>query len=277
MSEAVLREPAAVAEAAAARRPRRNPLVLLGRLLLSIVSRYWPVILLLAAWPIWLWANNYSRTVAPSPAGVATDLVLHANDYLLPVAWTALFALGSLAAGMLVGIAAGVLVWMSPIASGLLLPSAIILRVVPVTAMIPILARVFGYGTGTVFVMVVILVFFPAFSLTISGMSSVQQSGRDLFQVLGSGLWARVFRLHLPAAIPSIMLALRLSAPVAILGVLLSEYLLDGLGLGHMLASAQDRSEFEREWGAALLATALSVVCFGLARLAERKVVDRVS
>ncbi|GAA2248742.1 ABC transporter permease subunit [Herbiconiux moechotypicola] len=248
-----------------------------GRFLLVVLQRYWPIILLLIAWPVWLWANGYSRAVAPSPLDVATDLVLHPDVYVWPVLWTTLFAVGGLALGMLVGVVLGVLVWMSPLASGLLMPSALILRVVPVTAMIPILARLFGYGSGTVVVIVVILVFFPAFSLTVSGMSSVAKSSRDLFGVLGAGLLTRVLRLHLPAAIPSIMLALRLSAPIAILGVLLAEYLISGVGLGDLLRSSADRLQFEREWASALVATALSVLCFGLAQSLERRVVDRVT
>jgi NitT/TauT family transport system permease protein len=247
------------------------------RVLLAILQRYWPILLLLIAWPVWLWVNGYSRAVAPSPLDVASDLVLHPDIYVWPVVWTALFAVGGLILGMLTGVVLGVLVWMSPLASGLLTPSALILRVVPVTAMIPILARLFGYGSGTVVVIVIILVFFPAFSLTISGMSSVPRSSSDLFAVLGSRLGSRVFRLHLPAAVPSIMLALRLSAPIAILGVLLAEYLISGVGLGDLLRSSADRLAFEREWASALIATALSVICFGLARSVERKVVDRVT
>jgi ABC-type nitrate/sulfonate/bicarbonate transport system permease component len=256
---------------------RSTPFVLVGRFLTAVLLRYWPIILLLIAWPTWLLVNGYSRAVAPSPLDVAGDIVLHPDVYVWPVVWTALFAIGGLILGMLVGVVMGVLVWMSPLVSGLLTPSALILRVVPVTAMIPILARLFGYGSGTVVVIVVILVFFPAFSLTISGMSSVPQSSRDLFAVLGSGLRSRVWRLHLPAAIPSIMLALRLSAPIAILGVLLAEYLLSGVGLGDLLQSSGDRLIYQRQWASALIATALSVVCFGLARTAERKVVDRVT
>jgi len=268
----------ALAEAGRAEGRRRpGALALVGRFLGAVLIRYWPIILLLLAWPAWLWANGYSRAVAPSPLDVATDLVTHPDVYLFPVLWTALYAIGGLVLGMLVGVGLGVVVWMSPLASGLLLPSALILRVVPITAMLPILARLFGYGSGTVVVMVVILVFFPAFSLTVSGMSAVPQSSRDLFGVLGSRLGPRVFRLHLPAAIPSIMLALRLSAPIAILGVLLAEYLLSGVGLGDLLRSSGERMEYEREWASALVATALSVACFGLARTAERRVVERVS
>lgn len=247
------------------------------RMLRGALVRYWPILLILIAWPVWLWVNGYSRAVAPSPLDVVLDVVQNPEVYLTPVLWTLLLSAGGLVLGMLFGIALGVLVWTSSLASGLLMPSALVLRVVPVTAMIPILARLFGYGSTTVLVIVVILVFFPAFSLTISGMSSVGQSNRDLFGVLGSGLGARVLRLHLPAAIPHIMLALRLSAPIAILGVLLAEYLMSGVALGGLIRSAGERLEHERAWAAALLATVFSVVCFGLARLAERKVVDRMT
>lgn len=243
----------------------------------TVLSRYWPVLLILAAWPIWLAANGYTRTVAPGPWDVLLDLVGHPLVYLGPLLWTLLFAAVGLAGGMAVGILLGIAVSTSPLAFGLVMPSALVIRVVPMTALMPIVARVLGYSDTTILLIVMMLVFFPAFSLTASGMASAPASGTDLFRVLGAGGGQSLLRLKLPYAVPSIMLALRISAPNAVLSVLLSEYLLAGRGLGDLMRDASSFLLIEREWGVAILATAVAVACFGAAKAAERRVVERMT
>lgn len=243
----------------------------------SALTRYWPIIALLVAWPLWLGANGYTRTVAPGPLDVVLDIATDPLAYLVPLAWTLLFAAVGLAGGMLVGVLLGVAVSASPLAYGLVMPSALVIRVVPMTALMPIIARVLGYSDTTVLLIVVLLVFFPAFSLTASGMASVPGSGIDLFRVLGAAPAQSLLRLRLPSAIPEIMLALRISAPNAVLSVLLSEYLLAGRGLGNLMRESSSFLLVEREWGAAIVATIVAVTCFGLAQTAERRVVDRVT
>lgn len=261
-----------------ARAPRApRALAVTGRLLRGALLRYWPVIGILVLWPAWIAINGFSRTVAPGPLDVLLDIAQNPQAYLEPVLWTSLFAIGGLAGGMLFGIVLGALVWMSPLASGLIMPAALVVRVVPMTALMPIIARLLGYGDVTVFLIVVLLVFFPAFSLTVSGMSAAPASRVDLFGVLGASLWQRLIRLHLPQAVPNIMLAFRISAPLAVLAVLLSDYLLNGRGVGALMRHASSFMLIEREWGAAVIATAVSVVCFTLARTAEERVNERVT
>lgn len=248
-----------------------------GRIAAEAIARYWSIVLVLLIWWLWVTLRGVNRIVAPGPIDVGADVFGNPAVYLPPLAETFGIALVGLAAGMLVGIAAGVVVWLSPIASGLILPTALVVRVVPMTALVPIVARVAGFGPGTTVFIVVLLVFFPAFTLTISGLSSSPGSSRDLFRVLGASRTQSLARLYLPAAVPNIMLALRLAAPLAVSAVLLAEYLMASGGLGQLMRQARNFSLIEREWGAAILATVLSVIAFGVARILESRVRDRVT
>jgi NitT/TauT family transport system permease protein len=96
-----------------------------------------------------------------------------------------------------------------------------------------------------------------------------------VFTAFGGRCWTRLTRLNLPAAMPNVMVAFRLTAPLSILAVLLADYLLNGGGLGALMRHAGSFYMPDREWGAALLSTALSVLCFDLARRLQRAVTDR--
>lgn len=248
-----------------------------GRAGATLLSRYWSIALVLVAWWAWVVLRDVNRIVAPSPVGVAADVVTNPQVYLPPLAETFGTALIGLALGMLVGIAAGTIVWLSPLASGLIMPTALVVRVVPMTALVPIVARVAGFGPGSTLFIVVLLVFFPAFTLTISGLSSTPAGSQDLFRVLGASRPQSLARLNLPSAVPNIMLALRLAAPLSVGAVLLAEYLMASGGLGQLMRQARNFSLIEREWGAAILATVLSIISFGVARALEARVRDRVT
>jgi NitT/TauT family transport system permease protein len=238
----------------------------------TVIKRYWPIIALIVLWWWWIASTGVTSIVAPSPGAVFGDMVQNLPIYLPPLLLTFGLAIVGLALGVLTGVVIGTLVWMSPLVAGLVTPGALIIRVVPMTALVPIVARIFGFNGSTVLLIVVLLVFFPAFVLTISGLSATPPGTADVFRVLGSNRWTAIRRLHLPSALPSIMLALRISAPFSVGAVLLAQYLTAAGGLGALMRQSHNFSLFQREWGVAILATALSVLIFGLARLAEDRI-----
>lgn len=248
-----------------------------ARIARAIISRYWPIALILLVWWAWVVGRGVSRIVAPSPVDVVADIAADFGVYVGPILETFGLALVGLAAGMVVGVLAGTLVWLSPLASGLMMPTALVIRVVPMTALVPIVARALGFGASTTLLIITMLVFFPAFTLTNTGLSSPSRDTSDLFRVLGSARLQAVVRLHLPSAVPSIMLALRLAAPLSVGAALLAQYLMAVGGLGQLMRQSHNFGLIEREWGAAILATAMSVLAFGFARALENRVRDRVT
>lgn len=246
------------------------------RVLLTVVH-YWPVLAVFVAWDLWVVLNGYTQVVAPRPGIVLADIVGNPGAYAGDLTRTLLTSVLGLVLGMLVGIVAAIAVWTSAAISGIVTPAALVLRSVPVTAMIPIIARIAGYGDSSILVIIVIVSFFPAFVLTVSGLASPAASGRDLFGVLGANRIRTLWRLHLPSAVPNIMVAFRLTAPSAVLAALLAEYLVGSGGLGHLFSTARSYMELDRAWGTALLATVVSILTFVLARGVERRITARFS
>jgi NitT/TauT family transport system permease protein len=237
-----------------------------GRLL----SRYWTVLALVAAWSLWIEVENVNQIVAPAPSAVFGDVVGHPGAYLPDLGWTLLNAVVGLVTGMLLGAAAAVAVWFSPLLAGLMTPMALIMRSVPVVAMIPVIARVVGFGDPTVFSVTILVSFFPAFVMTGSGLRSAPAASGDVFTVLNASRLTRLRRLLLPYAVPGLLVALRLTAGTAVLGAMLAEYLIGTRGLGRLFADSVTFMEPARAWGTALVATVVSAASFVGARAVER-------
>lgn len=248
-----------------------------GRRVLTGLVHYWPVLAVFVAWDLWVVLNGYTQVVAPRPGLVLADLVGEPGAYAGDLVRTLVTSVVGLVLGMAVGVLAAVAVWTSAAVSGIVTPAALVLRSVPVTAMIPIIARIAGYGDSSILLIIVVVSFFPAFVMTVSGLAAPAAAGRDLFAVLGAGRVRTLWRLHLPSAVPNIVVAFRLTAPSAVLAALLAEYLVGSGGLGHLFSTARSYLELDRAWGTALLATVVSILTFVLARGVERRVTARFS
>lgn len=256
--------------AAAAPPAAITPLHRTARAIGGVFSRYWTVAALVVAW--WLWAvlNGYNKIVVPTPGAVFADVAGNIGAYLPDLGATLLMAAAGLVAGMLLGSGLAVVVWASRLASGMMTPVALVMRSVPVVAMIPVLARVFGYSWVTVLVITAVVSFFPAFVFVGSRLRHAPRGTSDVFAVLGASKLTVLRRLLLPHAVPGVLVALRLTAPTAVLSAMLAEYLMGGRGLGTLFAQSVSFYQVDRAWGTALVATVVSVACFVAARAAER-------
>jgi NitT/TauT family transport system permease protein len=235
-----------------------------------VLSRYWTVLALLLCWQLWAWGSGVNRIVVPTPIEVVADVGRNTGAYLPDLAMTLLMSLGGLVLGMTVGVLLAVAVWSSWVLSGMMTPAALVMRSVPVVALIPVIARVFGYGTTTVLVITTVVSFFPAFVFVGARLRAAPPTTVDVLRVMGASRATLLRRLLLPHAVPGLLVALRLTAPTAILAAMLAEYLMGGDGLGTLFAHSVTYMQTDRAWGTAFVATVVSVACFVGARAVER-------
>ena len=240
------------------------------RALSTILRDWWGLGLILLAWQAWVVLSGLNAIVMPHPVDVLADLATGLPDYLPALAVSLSAALAGLAGGFALGLALGILTWASPVAAGLLTPVTVLFSSVPVVTLIPVLARVFGYGPGTVVAITVVISFFPAFVFSSAGLRALPPGSADLFRVLGASRWRVLLSLALPAAMPNLAVALRIGAAHALLAAMVAEYLMGSSGLGAMFAAAKSDLRTERALGASLIVAGVSLMLYLLSLRAER-------
>lgn len=239
--------------------------------ILKSIGNLWGVILIVLIWEVSVWAAGFNPIVIPRPSAILLDIWHHPEVYLLSSFQTIVFAGLGLIVGVAIGTILAILTWLSRILSGLLTPVAIIFASVPVVALIPVLARIFGYDMRTVLAIVAIISFFPAFVFTTSGLRSLPPGSDDLFSVMGVGIWRRLYYLALPSAVPEWAVALRLASANAILAAIVAEFLMGTSGLGYVFNEAQSSLNMVRALGASAIAALISIVAFVAASAFERR------
>ncbi|MFF5724116.1 ABC transporter permease [[Kitasatospora] papulosa] len=247
------------------------PLRRLATVLGTLLNRYWTVLVLVLAWELWVRLRHLNEIVVPAPYVVVSDVFGHPSAYTSALAHTLLNSVVGLVLGMGLGVCCAIAVWSSRLLSGLLTPLMLIMRSVPVVAMIPVIAFVAGYGAAAVTTVTTLVSLFPTFVMVLSGLRSAPAAMTDVFAVLGASRPMVLRRLLLPYTVPRLLVALRLTAPSAVLAAMLAEYLLGRDGLGTLFADATIFLAPERAWGGALIATAVSVASFVTARGVDRR------
>jgi ABC-type nitrate/sulfonate/bicarbonate transport system permease component len=240
-----------------------------------VVAQSWGLLLIFAAWQVWVMSTHYNSIVIVSPAAVVRDIVLHPLVYLAPALWTLCFAVSGLAAGMFLGLVLAIAAWRSQLLSSAISPAALLLSSTPVVCLIPLLARIFGYQSRTEFVTVAIMTFFPGFVFAGKGLKTLPPGSSEFFAVLAATRGQQLWWLALPAAVPALAVALRIGAAYSVMVTMISEYLMQTGGLGNMFALTSQTFQTERAWGASLVAMTLSVALYTVAGAVETRVRNR--
>jgi ABC-type nitrate/sulfonate/bicarbonate transport system permease component len=175
--------------------------------------------------------------------------------------------------GYLAGTAIAVIVAISVVVSRIvertLMPVAIALRSVPLVAMTPLIALVFGRGLVSVTVIAGIVTFFPTLVNVVVGLRSAPTQSIDVVHAYGGNAWTIMRKVALLSALPSLFASARIAAPLALLGAVLAEWLATGKGLGALMLNSTTTSRYDTLWAAVVVITVVSILVYTVIAIAE--------
>lgn len=139
---------------------------------------------------------------------------------------------------ILLGVPLGVLIGWSRLTARLLDPSIQWLRPIPITAWLPFSIAVFGIKDfGAVF-LIALGAFYPIVVNTTQGARDVDRNWVRAARMMGANANQLLFRVVLPAALPSVFTGLRIGLGIAWTAVIVSEMVAVKSGLGYVLWDA---------------------------------------
>ena len=115
------------------------------------------------------------------------------------------------------------------------MPVALVTQTMPLVALTPLLVLILGRGPSLTLWVTISVTFFPAFVTLAQGLALVPRSAEDLPRAYGASRWTEMRMVTIPASLPYLFAATRLTVPRALLGVMIAEWLATGKGLGNLL------------------------------------------
>lgn len=231
--------------------------------------------LMLAVWHLLIHGFKLNHFFAKDPRDVyrylfeANNAAKHRTELLHGLSRTLQDALGGYLIGTLAATAVAILVVLSSAVERLLMPVAIVFRSIPLVALTPLIALLFGRGFFGVTAVVGLVIFFPTLVNVVVGLRSAPSLACDLVLAAGGNQATVIWKVRLPYALPAFFASARIAAPAAIGGATLAEWLATGKGLGSMLVISYSASNFNVLWSGAVLLIAVSIALYGLVGLLE--------
>ena len=141
--------------------------------------------------------------------------------------------------GFVLGTAAGTLIaitlWWSPAINRVLDPYLVVLNALPKIALGPILIVWFGAGITSIIVMALLISFVVTIMSVLAGFNEITGEKQLLMKTLGASKLQIFTMVVLPASLPTIMNALKISVGMSWVGVIVGEYLVSKAGLGYLI------------------------------------------
>ena len=222
---------------------------------------------LVAVWQVVVWATGVAPFLLPPPIRVATVWWEH-SGYLLEHAAVTATEMGlGLLLGATIGAASAILISTFAPARRWLLPVLVVSQAVPVFALAPLLVLWLGYGLASKVAMATLIIYFPVAAAFLDGLRRTEIGWIDLGRVMTADArpWSVLWRIRVPAALPSLGSGLRVAAAVAPIGAVVGEWVGSSAGLGYAMLHANARMQTDLMFAAlATLATLALILYFSL-------------
>ena len=175
-------------------------------------------------WEFLVYVNKTPVYLLPAPSRIFKTLFENPTMYLE----ASLVTLGEAIVGLVIGVIAGILlasilVLLPGLEDGVM-TLAIFIKSTPLVAIAPLLTLWLGFGVLPKIIITALLTFFPVLVNIISGMQRVDPALMDLFRSWNSTRFEIFKFLRAPSAVPYLFTALKITAPLSLIGAVVAEW-----------------------------------------------------
>lgn len=245
------------------RPPKTSTLIRIGApLALAVV--------VIAAWHLMATYDDLPNVVLPAPKEV-WDAFFEFRGVLFGQMWATVSAalLGFALAAVFAVVLAMALSY-SRLLNASLYPGLVAFHAIPKAALAPLLLIYFGFGIETKVIVGFLTAVFPITVATTAGLRSVSGELHDLARSLHASRLRTFWKIDFPHALPFFFSGLRVGIALALVGVVVGEFVVSDRGLAVMLERASAQFQAPLAFAAMGLLSLLSLTLFGLIVLLER-------
>jgi NitT/TauT family transport system permease protein len=237
-----------------------------------------PVALFVVGVLFWEYASRsgwIERIVLPAPSRIGEALwTLCVSDFFAMHFRT---TMTETALGYFIGVGGGFLLGvvtaLSPVMRRLLTPYAVLVESLPKIILAPLTIIWFGYGISSKVVLIVLIVFFPVYLNTLTGLGNTSSEERWLLKAGLASPWQTFWRLLLPNALPNVFVGIKNGLVGAFIGAIVAEFIGASAGLGVLVKTYNEQLQTDYVYAVVVVMAFLSLTFFLALEWLDKKVV----
>ena len=237
--------------------------------------RYVILIVTIGVWELLAYTGAIDPFITSSPSRLAMTIArLYADGELfLHIGVTLFETVIGFVLGTVIGTLIAIMLWWSSTLSRILDPYLVVLNALPKIALGPILIVWFGSGMKSIIVMGLLISLIVTIMSVLSGFNEITDEKQLLMRTLGASKLQILTMVVLPASIPTIMSALKISVGMSWVGVIVGEYLVSKAGLGYLIVYGGQVFQLDLVMASIVVLCVLAALMYYGVAYAERKLI----
>jgi NitT/TauT family transport system permease protein len=231
-----------------------------------------PIATVAAALLLWQLAAvrlHIPTVLLPTPSEIALEMWRELPLLIDQAVPTALDTLLAFAAAAVLGIGLAIVITYSPPLRDMLYPNLVFFQLVPKVALAPLFVIWLGYGSPARVAFATFISFFPIVISAAVGFAGTDPAVLRLCRSLTASEWRSFLLVRFPFALPAIFSGFKVAMTMAVVGVIIGEFISSQAGLGHYILNAGSRLDTADVFAALGALSVLGVALYGAVALAE--------
>jgi NitT/TauT family transport system permease protein len=219
---------------------------------------------MLALWEFLVWVTDYPPAILPAPSVILETMFHHRDLLLANIPPTAGVALGGFFIAAVAGVAIAVAMTWSRYLKEAFYPNIIAFQIVPKIAWAPMFILWLGIDTESRLGFATFISIFPIIISMTTGLRNTDRSMLMLCRSLTASKWQMLVHVRFPYALPFLFSAMKISITLAMIGVIVAEFITSQRGLGFVILTAAGRAETDLIMAAVLVLMVIGLAFYGI-------------
>jgi NitT/TauT family transport system permease protein len=226
----------------------------------------------LLVWQIVVTVLRIPAVILPPPVAIGHELwrvlpvLLH---HAVPTTLDSLMAFFTASA---LGVGLAITIAYSPFLRDMIYPNLVLFQLIPKVALAPLFVVWLGIGSESRVAFAAFVSFFPVVISAVVGFANIEKSALRLCRSLTASEWQGFAMVRFPFALPAIFSGMKIAMTMAVIGVIIGEFISAQAGLGFYILYASSRMETAVIFAALFVLCVIGVALFGAVALAEKLV-----
>lgn len=254
---------------------RKSAAALSVRVLGKVVQPTITAIAMLVLWEALVRAYAIKPVLLPAPSAIFNAILAQWQTLLANALPTALESLVGFLLSVVLGGLLGALLTFSKVARDSLYPNVVLFQLIPKVAVAPLFMLWLGIDWPSRVAIAFFIAFFPIVISTVAGLNAVDPTLLRLFRSLTATEWQIFFKVRVPTSLPFFFNGMKISMTLAIIGVIVGEFVTSQRGLGYIILFAGSRLETALVLAAIFVLCVVGLLLYGIVALTEHLIMKK--
>ena len=237
----------------------------------KIITPLYGIAMVVILW--WLLSFAIGSNMVPTPYDTLKELIkLFQKDFLFHIVYSFYRIMSSITMSLLIGIPIGILLGVNKYIDKIISPITYLLYPIPKIAFLPIFMVVFGIGDKSKIILMITIIIFQIIIVTKDGVKEIDKDILISAKVMHFNWIDMIIKVILPAILPKVFSALRVSIGIAISALFFSENYATRYGLGYFIMNSWSMVDYRGMFAGVLALSIMSLIIFKVIDYLEKKI-----